>query len=171
MKTNFTQVKLYDELYEVFGDSDRDAEFQDIKRLSYLDQVLKETLRRFTLTPTIMRGVQDDCKIGELRLPCLYHIHTYVSRYYLTSEMIKFMLINPNNYAVFLGDRIFPAGTAVMVSIGAVHFNPEYYPDPWKFNPDNFSPEAVQNRPKFAFIPFSMGARNCIGIYLPNIII
>lgn len=65
MKTNFAQVKIYDELYEVFGDSDRDTEFDDIKKLSYFDQVLKETLRRFTLLPFIMRGVQEDCKIGE----------------------------------------------------------------------------------------------------------
>ncbi|XP_065201756.1 cytochrome P450 4C1-like isoform X2 [Planococcus citri] len=118
------QVKIYDELYEIFGDSDRDAEFEDIKRLPYFDQVLKEALRRFPLVPFVLRGVQEDCKIG---------------------------------------DRVFPAGTTIMVSIGAVHFNPQFYPDPWKFNPDNFSPAAVQNRPKLAYIPFSVGARNCIG--------
>ncbi|XP_065222467.1 cytochrome P450 4g1-like isoform X2 [Planococcus citri] len=99
------QTKIYDELYEIFGDSDRDADLDDIKRLSYFDQVLKETLR----------------------------------------------------------NRVFPAGTTILISIGAVHFNPEYYSNPWKFDPEHFSPEAVENRPKLAFIPFSVGARNCIG--------
>ncbi|XP_065208541.1 cytochrome P450 4C1-like [Planococcus citri] len=118
------QIKLYDELYDVFCDSDRDADQEDIKGLSYLDQVLKETLRRFTLTPFILRDVSEDCKIG---------------------------------------DRIFPAGTVILIPIAAVHFDPEYYPNPWEFNPQNFSPEVIANRPKHAFIPFSAGARNCIG--------
>uniref|UniRef100_A0AAT9UVF2 Cytochrome P450 3634B1 n=1 Tax=Maconellicoccus hirsutus TaxID=177089 RepID=A0AAT9UVF2_MACHI len=117
------QDRIYDELYQVFGDRDRDADQDDIRRLPYLDQVFKETLRRFTLVPFVMRGVQEDCKIG---------------------------------------DRIFPAGTTIMVSLAGVHFNPRYYPDPWTFNPDNFTADAVQSRPKLAFIPFSVGARNCI---------
>ncbi|XP_065208544.1 cytochrome P450 4C1-like [Planococcus citri] len=118
------QVKLYDEIHEVFGDSDRDADQEDIKRLSYLDQVLKETLRRFPLVPFVLRDVAEDSKIG---------------------------------------DRVFPAGTALLIPIAAVHMDPKYYPNPWEFNPQNFSPEVAANRPKHAFIPFSAGARNCIG--------
>ncbi|XP_065201763.1 cytochrome P450 4g15-like isoform X2 [Planococcus citri] len=58
------QDKLYHELYDVFGDDDRDGNQEDIRQLPYLDQVLKESLRRFTIAPFILREVQDDSKIG-----------------------------------------------------------------------------------------------------------
>uniref|UniRef100_A0AAT9UTJ2 Cytochrome P450 3634C2 n=1 Tax=Maconellicoccus hirsutus TaxID=177089 RepID=A0AAT9UTJ2_MACHI len=120
------QNRLYDELYEVFGDGDRMADEDDIARFPYLDKVLKETLRRFPILPLMFREVEDDTKIG---------------------------------------NRLIPAGTMVVVSVGAIHFNPEYYPDPWKFNPENFNAEAVEKRPKLAFLAFSAGPRNCIGIH------
>ncbi|XP_065224514.1 cytochrome P450 4C1-like isoform X2 [Planococcus citri] len=119
------QDKLYDELYEIFGDGDRLADENDVERLPYLDQVIRETLRRFPIpVPVMFREAGEDIKIG---------------------------------------DRIIPANTIVLVSISAVHFNPKYYPDPWKFNPDHFSPENVEKRPKLAFLGFSAGPRMCVG--------
>lgn len=50
-----------------------------------------------------------------------------------------------------------------MLLLFNVHYNPEYYPEPHKFNPDNFSEEAVSSRPKYTFVPFANGARDCIG--------
>lgn len=45
-----------------------------------------------------------------------------------------------------------------------LHSSPEYYTDPENFNPDNFSPEMCGSRHPTAFIPFSAGYRNCIGV-------
>ncbi|XP_065201759.1 cytochrome P450 4C1-like isoform X2 [Planococcus citri] len=118
------QDRLYDELYEVFGDSDRLADENDMSRLPYLDQVLKETLRRFPIVPLMFREAEEDTK---------------------------------------LRDRVIPTGTIIIISVAAVHFNPNYYPEPWKFNPENFSPEAVEKRHKLAFLAFSAGLRNCVG--------
>ena len=56
-----------------------------------------------------------------------------------------------------------PADTVVTVHIYDLHRNPEIYPEPNKFDPDRFLPEAIRTRHPFAYIPFSAGPRNCIG--------
>lgn len=56
-----------------------------------------------------------------------------------------------------------PKGTLVVIGLFMVHRDPDHYPDPDIFNPDNFLPENVEKRHPFAFIPFSAGQRNCIG--------
>lgn len=44
-----------------------------------------------------------------------------------------------------------------------LHRNPKIFPNPEKFNPDNFLPENCIGRHPFSYIPFSAGPRNCIG--------
>eukprot|EP00013_Stygamoeba_regulata_P005272 CAMPEP_0177628590 /NCGR_PEP_ID=MMETSP0447-20121125/212_1 /TAXON_ID=0 /ORGANISM="Stygamoeba regulata, Strain BSH-02190019" /LENGTH=406 /DNA_ID=CAMNT_0019129847 /DNA_START=289 /DNA_END=1505 /DNA_ORIENTATION=- len=56
-----------------------------------------------------------------------------------------------------------PAGTNVAVQPMSVHFNPVYWPDPFEFIPERFTPEASKGRHPFQYVPFSAGRRNCIG--------
>jgi hypothetical protein len=43
-----------------------------------------------------------------------------------------------------------------------VHRDPRFWPDPTRFDPDRWTPEARAARPKFAYFPFGAGARQCI---------
>lgn len=53
----------------------------------------------------------------------------------------------------------------VIIPILMVHRNPNIYPNPMQWNPDNFAPEKVERRHKYSFLAFSGGARGCIGLY------
>jgi len=62
-----------------------------------------------------------------------------------------------------IGGVVVPKGSIVVVNAMAVQRNPENYPDPLRFDPTRFSPEASEGRHPYAFIPFSSGLRNCPG--------
>ncbi|XP_072940755.1 cytochrome P450 4C1-like [Epargyreus clarus] len=57
------QMKLFEELDEVFGESDRPLEKDDLQKLKYLDRVVKESLRLFPPVPFIIRKVLEDIKL------------------------------------------------------------------------------------------------------------
>jgi cytochrome P450 len=60
------------------------------------------------------------------------------------------------------GERI-PKNSIVIVNIWGVHHNPNFYPDPWGFHPERFTPDFEKSLPKSAYIPFGNGPRVCIG--------
>jgi cytochrome P450 len=55
------------------------------------------------------------------------------------------------------------AGSLVSVSPFVTHRDPRFWPDPLRFDPDRFLPEAKAARPRFAYFPFGGGSRQCIG--------
>jgi cytochrome P450 family 6 len=57
-----------------------------------------------------------------------------------------------------------PAGMAIMVPVYALHNDERFWEDPDQFNPERFTAENIQKRHPFAFIPFSEGPRQCIGL-------
>lgn len=61
------------------------------------------------------------------------------------------------------GDYTLPAGATIVIGTFRIHRLPEIYPNPNKFDPDNFLPERSANRHYYAFIPFSAGPRSCVG--------
>jgi cytochrome P450 len=64
---------------------------------------------------------------------------------------------------VEIGGHRIPAGTTVVISPYALHRRPDYFPDPQRFDPDRWTPEAEARLPWHAYLPFGGGPRICIG--------
>lgn len=62
-----------------------------------------------------------------------------------------------------LGGFDVPPGTDVLLSPYFVHRHPAHWDEPGLFRPARFLPEAAETRHKFAYFPFAVGPRHCIG--------
>ncbi len=67
---------------------------------------------------------------------------------------------------LFTDKLIIPAGADIVLAILGVHLDPAIYPNPLTWNPHNFDPDEEAQRPKSAFVSFSLGPRGCLGTVL-----
>lgn len=59
--------------------------------------------------------------------------------------------------------RAIPAGALIIIGTSAMHHHPVYWPDPDTFDPERFTEERSEGRPRYAYLPFGGGPRLCIG--------
>lgn len=52
----------------------------------------------------------------------------------------------------------------VLIPAVGIHYDPKYFPNPNKFDPDRFSDENKSSIVPGSYIPFGVSPRNCIGI-------
>jgi cytochrome P450 len=65
-----------------------------------------------------------------------------------------------NRREVTLGGFRLPPKCTILIPQWTLHRDPRFFPDPPAFNPDRWQNPV---HPRFAYIPFSTGPRNCIG--------
>lgn len=90
---------------------------------------------------------------------------------YLTMCIDESMRIYPPAWVIgrktikpdVIGKYKIPAGHNILISPYALHRDERYWPEPLKFMPERFTPEAIKNRPKNSYLPFGAGPRMCIG--------
>ena len=56
-----------------------------------------------------------------------------------------------------------PARSILLISPYVTHHDARFFPDPFRFDPERWTPEARESRPKFSYLPFGGGPRVCIG--------
>lgn len=121
------QAKLRQEILEKKQALGGKLDYEAIHKLSYLDKVAKETLRKYPSLPQLDREV--------------------VKKYQLPDT-----------------DITLEVGTKISIPSFAIQYDPEFYPEPQKFDPERFSPEKIESRPHYTYLPFGDGPRNCIGM-------
>jgi len=62
-----------------------------------------------------------------------------------------------------IGEWLVPKGAVVVAAQAVTHRDPRWFPDPSRFDPLRFTPEAKASRPKLSYFPFGAGPRICIG--------
>lgn len=62
-----------------------------------------------------------------------------------------------------IGGYVVPRKSLVLMSQYVMHHDPRFFPEPLRFDPERWSPEARETRPQFSYFPFGGGPRRCIG--------
>jgi len=58
-----------------------------------------------------------------------------------------------------------PKGSVITITPYITHRHPEFWQNPNEFYPEHFTQEQVDQRPRYAYIPFGAGPRICLGMH------
>jgi cytochrome P450 len=74
-----------------------------------------------------------------------------------------YMVLRRATREMTIGEVELRKNDLVIVNVIGMHRRAEYFPDPLRFDPDRFAPEAERVMTKHAYLPFGGGPRVCIG--------
>ncbi|XP_063371823.1 probable cytochrome P450 313a1 [Cydia amplana] len=159
------QDKVYQEIQAVFGETDRAVTAEDLPKLTYLEAVIKESLRLYPPVPIVTREVHGDTPLpsgitlvddttvmfniwGTHRNPAYWGPDAEEFR---PERFLQGPLPHP---AMFV-----PFSHSVR---NCLVYNPAYWgPDAEEFRPKRFLQGPLPH--PAMFVPFSHSVRNCLG--------
>lgn len=62
-----------------------------------------------------------------------------------------------------IGGYTVPKGALVLLSQYVTHRDARFFPEPERFDPERWTPQAREARPQYSYFPFGGGPRRCIG--------
>uniref|UniRef100_A0AC34RF78 Cytochrome P450 n=1 Tax=Panagrolaimus sp. JU765 TaxID=591449 RepID=A0AC34RF78_9BILA len=93
----------------------------------------------------------------------LVYINALINEIQRTANILPINLLRAVAEDVEIDGFKFPAGTMVLPQISIAMNDPEYFPDPEKFDPERFIDENQNLKKIDALMPFSLGKRQCLG--------
>ncbi|CAG9806318.1 unnamed protein product [Chironomus riparius] len=121
------QEKVRQEILDKTKDTNGEITYEALQEMTYLGQVVDETLRMYTPGFAIFRKASEDYKVSNSNI-------------------------------------IIRKGVKVWIPTLAFHYDEKFWKNSTKFDPNRFTQEEIDKRPKFSFFPFGEGPRNCIGM-------
>lgn len=121
--------EIQDRLYEEIRETDerlggKPVTFEALQKMTYLDMVVSELLRKWPI------AVMMDRKVSK-----------------------QYLIEDGDNKIVLQKDSI------LWLPVYAIHRDPQYWPDPEKFDPERFSDENKKNIRSGTYAPFGLGPR------------
>ena len=163
LKEHFTKEELAAEGFIVYA-----AGFETSSTLIVF------TLYELAINPDIQDRLRDEIKSGieendgKLTYDLLFGLK-YLDM--VVNESLRKYPPIPNtirkctkDYKVAGTNFVIPEGMAIELPTYSLHHDPEYYPQPEKFDPERFTPENIKQRHPLTFLAFGEGPRNCIGL-------
>ncbi|XP_051154870.1 uncharacterized protein LOC127277625 [Leptopilina boulardi] len=133
-----------------------------------LGLVLYELAKRPTMQDRVRKEITE--KINEKGF-CYESMQEMKYLNQVISEVLRMYPVVPiidrvaeQNYKIPGTNVVIEKGTPVYTSLHALHFDPEYHPNPYEFDPDRFSDERKSKMVPYTYMPFGEGPRICIGM-------
>ena len=64
---------------------------------------------------------------------------------------------------VEIGGYTIPRGGWVFIFPWVLHHDERSFPEPWRFDPERFTPQNAERIPIGAYVPFGLGGHACLG--------
>lgn len=135
------------------------------------------TMAELMKHPEIMKKVQEelaevvgmDGSVEEFHLPKLKYLDAVVKETLRLHPALPLLVPRSPSETCTIGGYTIPKGSRIMINVGAIHTDPQFWENPLEFRPERFlnGPGNFDYMGKnFQYMPFGSGRRICPGIPL-----